>query len=238
MTVGWEWYQLYGGLQDWAYLYRGEHHVTIEVSTVGNPAFTRMDDYWNANRDGMLWWMGQAVTGLRGRVLDARNKAPLDAVVSVEGMPAPNFARTDPAVGDFHRVILPGSYTLTAAAEGYISQSAPLTVPTGAAAEQTFYLCPSAGVNLSGTVVEAGSGLPLAATVELLGASVTADTDPASGGYSAQVCPGEYTLRVSAPDHYPRERQVSILTDSRQDFSLYSMLGPEPQLLWLPIVSR
>ena len=130
LTVGWEWYQLYGGLQDWAYLYRGEHHVTIEVSTVGNPAFTRMDDYWNANRDGMLWWMSQAVTGMRGRVLDARNKAPLDATVSVEGMPAPNFARTDPAVGDFHRVILPGDYTLTASAEGYLSQSAPLTVHT------------------------------------------------------------------------------------------------------------
>ena len=93
-------------------------------------------------------------------------------------------------------------------------------------------------MTLQGTVVEIGSGLPLAATVELLGAPVTAVTDPASGGYTVQVCPGEYTLRVSAPEHYPWERRVSILTDNRQDFSLFSTLGPQPQIFWMPIVYR
>ena len=32
VTRGWEWYQIWGGMQDWAYVWRGEHHVTIELS--------------------------------------------------------------------------------------------------------------------------------------------------------------------------------------------------------------
>ena len=31
VTRGWEWYQIWGGMQDWAYVWRGEHHVTIEL---------------------------------------------------------------------------------------------------------------------------------------------------------------------------------------------------------------
>ena len=32
VTQGWEWYTVYGGLQDWGYFWHGEHSVTIEVS--------------------------------------------------------------------------------------------------------------------------------------------------------------------------------------------------------------
>ena len=142
LTRGWEWYQIYGGMQDWAYLYRGEHHVTIEVSLRGSPNYAEMDDYWASNREAMLWWMSQVVTGFRGQVTDARHGTPLDAVITVEGMEAPNFARTDPLVGDYHRVILAGEYTLTASAEGYISQSIPITVVTGAVTMQDFALTP------------------------------------------------------------------------------------------------
>jgi len=236
LTRGWEWYQIYGGLQDYAYLYHGEHHATIEVSAIKSPQYSQMDDYWEDNREAMLWWMSQVVTGFRGRVLDARDSTPLEAVVSVDGMEFPNFARTDPAVGDYHRVILEGSYTLSAAADGYMGQSAPITVVTGTVATQDFYLCPSALITLQGTVTQALTGLPLAATVELLGSPLSAATDPTTGFYTTGVCPSEYTLRASAPGHYPEERLVTLSEASTQDFVLARI--DTPFTMFLPLITR
>ncbi len=237
LTRGWEWYQIYGGMQDWAYVYRGEHHVTIEVSILGAPKYELMADYWESNREAMLWWMSQVVTGFGGVVLDARDGTPLDARVSVDGMEQPNFARTDPQVGDYHRVILEGDYTLSAAADGYIGQSAPVSVLTGTAARQDFYLCPEEMITLEGTVSDAETGLPLAAMVEMLGSPISAVTDPATGAYSMRVCPGDYTLRASAVDYYPEERLASLTESSVQDFELYPINSPTV-VAFLPFVIR
>jgi hypothetical protein len=236
LTRGWEWYQIYGGMQDWAYVYRGEHHVTIEVSILGSPKYELMDDYWESNREAMLWWMSQVVTGFRGRVLDARDGAPLEAVVSVDGMELPNYARTDPAVGDYHRVILAGDYTLRAAAAGYLEQSAPVSVLTGTLTTQDFYLCPAEMFTLQGTVTQVFTGQPLAATVELVGSPLNASTDPANGFYTLGICPSTYTLRASASGHYPEERLVNLSEASTQDFILVPI--DAPLATFLPFIIR
>ena len=87
MTRGWEWYQIWGGMQDWAYYYHDEHHVLIEISFYQiSPLQIQMDTYWsNTNRDAMLWWMQRAMTGLGGLVLDARDSTPLDATITLVG---------------------------------------------------------------------------------------------------------------------------------------------------------
>ena len=103
MTRGWEWYQIWGGMQDWAYYYHDEHHVLIEISLTKSPPFSQMDNYWNHNRDAMLWWMQRAWTGLGGLILDARTNSPLDATITLVGREAPNTVLTDPEVGDYHR---------------------------------------------------------------------------------------------------------------------------------------
>ncbi|HSB64943.1 MAG TPA: M14 family zinc carboxypeptidase, partial [Anaerolineales bacterium] len=110
ITRGFEWYMIYGGMQDWDYYYNGEHHVTIEISWDKNPEFNLMDTYWNNNREAMLWWMQRAWTGLAGMVVDVRNNAPLDASVTLVGMDLPNTILTDPDYGDYHRVISAGLY--------------------------------------------------------------------------------------------------------------------------------
>jgi hypothetical protein len=120
MTRGWEWYIIRGGMQDWAYYWRDEHHVTLEISDTKKPPFENMDDYWDENRDAMLWWMQRAWTGLGGLVLDARDLSPLDASVVLLGREEPNTILTDPEVGDYHRVISEGIHTLGASAIGFI----------------------------------------------------------------------------------------------------------------------
>ena len=96
LTRGWEWYQIWGGMQDYAYVWNGEHHVTIEVSSIKRPNYADMDTYWDNNEEAMLWWMEASLSGIRGLVLDARDGSPISATVSVDGMELPNFARTDP----------------------------------------------------------------------------------------------------------------------------------------------
>lgn len=226
LTRGWEWYQIWGGMQDWAYYWRGEHHVTIEVSNNGQPPYEQMDVYWDNNEEAMLAWMENSLTGIRGLVLDARNGNPLDATVTVNGMSYPNFARTDPTVGDYHRVISAGSYTLTAAAAGYQSLSHTVTVVDGVATLKDFLLCPTAGFAVSGSVTQAGTGAPLAATLEFLPSPQVARSSSLDGSYSIGICPGSYTMRVSAPYHLTQERAVVVDQDLTENF----ILEPDGQL--------
>jgi hypothetical protein len=142
MTRGWEWYQVWGGMQDWAYYYHGEHHVTLEISNTKMPPFNQMDSYWDQNRDAMLWWIQRVWTGLGGLVLDARDNTPLDATLTLVGKEIPNTILTDPDVGDYHRVISPGDYTLDASANCYRSQSDVVNVISGTATIKDFYLYP------------------------------------------------------------------------------------------------
>jgi hypothetical protein len=218
VTRGWEWYIIRGGLQDWTYHWWGEHHVTIEVSNQQPPPYNTMDDYWDDNRDAMLWWMRRALTGVRGLVTDATNGEPLDASVDVLQIGKPVY--TDPDVGDYHRLLLPDTYTVTASAYCYEDQSATVTVVSGTTTIQDFPLNPATPWTVEGTVTEEGTGAPLEATIEFFGAPVAVQSDPATGYYSAQVCAGTYTMRVSAPAHRTEERVVTIDGDQTQDFAL------------------
>lgn len=218
VTRGWEWYQIWGGLQDWAYHWGSEHHVTIEVSSNKMPPYEQMDTYWDANREAMLWWMERILRGARGRVTDAATGAPLDATIDVAQIGKP--VRTDPEVGDYHRLLLPGSYTLTASAYCYLSASASVAVPADGVVWQDFALAPAPAWTVRGTVTEAGTGRPLAATVTFLDTPVTVETDPATGHYEAGLCEGVYTMRVSAPQHRPQERVITVTGDLVEDFAL------------------
>jgi len=87
----------------------------------------------------MLWWFERALMGARGLVTDSVTGAPLDATITVAELDNTPVV-TDPAVGDYHRLLLPGDYTLNATAECYIAQSAPVTVISGTATIQNFAL--------------------------------------------------------------------------------------------------
>ena len=160
MTRGWAWYMIYGGMQDWAYNYRGEHHVTLEISNTKSPPFEQMDNYWNENRDAMVWWMQRAWTGLGGLVLDARDSAPLDATITLVGRDIPNTILTDPEAGDYHRVISAGDYGLMASATCYQSQSAQVSVISGTVSIHDFNLEPLPDLNPSMKTVSVDQAIP------------------------------------------------------------------------------
>jgi hypothetical protein len=104
----------------------------------------------------MLRYLEAVHIGVRGIVTDALTGQPVDARVTVQGNAQPVF--TDPDVGDYHRMLLPGVYTLTVQAEGYHPRTfTNLTVAAGPATRADAALVPlgavfDADVNNDGVV--------------------------------------------------------------------------------------
>ena len=118
-TNGWDWYEVDGGRQDWMNWWRRCREVTIEVSSCKTDDSLRMPDYWTANRQALLDYIATALTGVRGLVTDAYG-TPLAATVQVMGRTAQESeVLTDPAAGDYHRLLAPGTYALHFTAAGF-----------------------------------------------------------------------------------------------------------------------
>ncbi|HKQ62363.1 MAG TPA: M14 family zinc carboxypeptidase [Candidatus Polarisedimenticolaceae bacterium] len=155
---GADWYVIYGGMQDWNYIWRGNFEITLEISTIKWPSGSTLPQFWTDNREAMLSYFERAHEGIRGIVTDAVSGAPLAAEVRVVGDP---FAsHTDPAVGDYHRVMLPGAYDLEVSAPGYATQLVHGVNPALSAARYDVALEPLA-VDLepiAARVVDGGNG--------------------------------------------------------------------------------
>lgn len=118
ITNGCDWYSITGGMQDWNYRYLACMEVTIELSNIKRPNATTLDTLWEQNRDAMLAYLQGVHWGVRGIVRDRSTAQAVWAEIQVDDNPQKVF--TDPDVGDYHRILLPGSYTLTIRAPGYI----------------------------------------------------------------------------------------------------------------------
>jgi hypothetical protein len=222
VTRGWEWYIIRGGMQDWAYHWRGEHHVTIELSDSQPPPYEQMNTYWDANREAMLWWMQRALTGVRGLVTDAHTGAPLDATVDVLEIGKP--VRTDPDVGDYHRLLLPGSYTLKCSADGYLDQAWAVEVVSGTATIQDCALLPESAYDASVADSEA-SGAP--------GETVThtftiTNLGTVSDSYTVGLTPGVWPATLMEPQVGPlapqAAGQIHVMVDIPQQPAVRSAL--------------
>ncbi len=108
---GWYWYETQGDCNDWSYGARADMDWTIETDNFNEAAV------WNENRDAILEFFQSALWGLHGVVTDATTGETLRARVWVEGNGWP--ALTDPLVGDYHKPLLAGTYTVRFTANGY-----------------------------------------------------------------------------------------------------------------------
>ncbi len=121
ITNGWDWYEIEGGRQDFMTFFHGAREITVELSATKLLPADQLDDLWQWNRRALLDFLTHAHEGIRGRVTDAAG-APLSATIEVLGVDRESdgsAVRTDPAVGDYHRLLLPGLYDLRVEATGY-----------------------------------------------------------------------------------------------------------------------
>ena len=126
ITNGADWYAISGGMQDWSYRYMGCNEVTIEIGNIKTPPSSQIPQFWSENRDSMLAYIETSLVGVRGLVTDGATGEPLAATVRVAGRNHDVF--TDPDVGDYHRMLEPGTYTLSFEANGFEAKSVPNVV--------------------------------------------------------------------------------------------------------------
>ena len=144
ITNGAAWYAISGGMQDWDYRYMGGNEVTIELGNTKSPPYSQMPTYWDNNRESMLSYLETVFVGVRGVVTDANTGAPLAATVQIVGRD--HNVYTDPDVGDYHRMLLPGAYQVRFSATGYDTVTLPVTVNSGAATRLDVQMGPSARI--------------------------------------------------------------------------------------------
>ena len=114
VVEGYDWYQTRGDTNDFSYGCRGDIDWTIEVQNYNIP------EAWDLNREAMLEIIEAANMGLTGVVTDAITGDPLNATLWVDEVWWPCF--TDPKLGDYHKPLLPGAYTVHFRANGYDEQ--------------------------------------------------------------------------------------------------------------------
>jgi hypothetical protein len=135
ITNGCEWYAVFGGRQDWMYVWHGGREVTIELSNTNIPAPASLPNFWAHNQESFLAYLEQSLLGIRGVITNAVTGAPVEAQVDVLEIPnMPVFA--DRAVGDYHRLLLPGPYSLVVRAAGFRPDTVRGIVVTATAASR------------------------------------------------------------------------------------------------------
>jgi carboxypeptidase D len=208
---GADWYTINGGMQDWNYVWRGAKDVTLEISTVKWPPGSQLPQFWEDNREAMLSYLERAREGVRGVVRDAMSRAPLAAVVRVLGNPSDT--RTDPDRGDYHRLLLPGTYTLEISATGYQTvRVGDVAVPANAPAVRVDADLAPLAVNLEPVAyrvldgvagngaLDPGETADLAVTLENLGAAASGiSAELISTGWSAAVTRADAAYPDLAP---------------------------------------
>ncbi len=130
---------------------------------------------------------------------------------------------TTNANGFYRRGVVNNDYNLSASAFGYQTQNRQSVVITaGSVVTEDFALLPLPTGVITGIVTEAGSGIPLSATIAVGQTPVTATASSLNGQYALTLPGGVYTLTAASPGHRIAHALVSVAVNqnTRQDFVL------------------
>ncbi len=126
ITNGYDWYTVDGGRQDYMNFYHGCREVTFELSDTKLLAANLLPNHWIWNRIGLFNWFRNALYGVRGIVTDSTTGLPLLAMIEVlnhDHIIDSSQIFTDPDVGDYHRMLDAGTYSLRFTALGYVPKT-------------------------------------------------------------------------------------------------------------------
>lgn len=120
VTRGWEWYLIRGGRQDYITWTLGGREVTVELDETKMTPGSDLETMWDWNHRSLLNYIGEALTGVRGKVTDADTGDPLSARISI-AMHDRDSSQvwSDTITGEYCRLLPPGNWDLTFTCPGY-----------------------------------------------------------------------------------------------------------------------
>ncbi len=109
-------YLIQGATKDFDYGGLGSVSWSIEISNNKQPDASQISYYYNINKPAMLALIRHCGFGVQGTITDAITGQPVAAAIFA-GSNYPSYS--DPQVGDYHRYLIPGTYSLKVVANGY-----------------------------------------------------------------------------------------------------------------------
>jgi len=215
ITNGAAWYITQGCLQDWSYDQTDCIDVTIEFSNTKWPAASTLVGFWDDNRESYMHWIKSARYGVNGVVTGSDTGLPLEATVTVTGNSM--SVHTDPAFGDYYKLLDTGTYEITFSAYGYIPQTVTgVSTTWGTPTVLDVVLAPVAHGDITGYVFETG-GTPIDAQINVYThplnehVAVVGSAAASGGAYTVpNLVYGDYRLVYSAAGHITGEQIVTL----------------------------
>ncbi len=121
VTNGYDWYPVFGGRQDYMTYFHGSRELTVEISNTKLVAADELEAHWTYNRRAIYGFVNEALRGIRG-LITTPDGQPIAADIEIIGHDIEadrSRIHNDPEVGDYHRLLLPGTYDLRFTAPGF-----------------------------------------------------------------------------------------------------------------------
>jgi hypothetical protein len=224
VTHGADWYVVEGGRQDYFNYWHHCREITLEVSDTKLIASENLIAHWNYNREAMLTYMELIFKGFYGTVTNTSGQ-PLNATITIVGHDKDNsHVVTNPAHGNYYRMIAPGTYRVKFSASGYISQIHDVTIANYTSSIiKNVVLVASSQTSLTGLITDSESGNPVQGVkVDLVGSSVTPVYTAANGIYTfTSINEDIYQIRATKSGYVSAtQEEVVTLGNNDINFSL------------------
>ncbi len=126
VTEGGDWYKITGGRMDYMNYFKQCREVTIELDDDKTTQTQNLQGMWNLNYHSLLNFIEESLYGLRGIITDSLTGLPIRAKVWVN-----NYDQADDSsqvysalpVGNYHKYMNAGTYSVTYSAPGYLSKT-------------------------------------------------------------------------------------------------------------------
>ena len=137
ITNGAEWYEVFGGMQDWNYMHSNCFEITLELGCHKFPNEINLPNYWNDNKKPLLAYIQEVHKGIKGFVFDNKGKPVNNATIKVEGIAHNVTSYTE---GDYWRLLIAGTYNVTALKNGYKPQTKTVITKSASSTNLNFTL--------------------------------------------------------------------------------------------------
>ncbi|XP_075426179.1 carboxypeptidase Z isoform X2 [Ascaphus truei] len=123
---GAEWYSFSGGMTDFSYLHTNCFELTLELGCEKFPTEDELYSSWQDNKESLLSLMEMVHRGIKGVVKDEYGNPIKKARITVKGVRHDVTTAED---GDFWRLLIPGTYIVSAEAFGFSKVTKKITLP-------------------------------------------------------------------------------------------------------------
>jgi len=146
--------------------------------------------------------------GVAGLIKDRDSQVPMKGMITFPGSDIPGLVSDN--MGTYLAQLKPGEYKVHIYANGYRWLERKISVEPGKTLKWDLTLKRKLGT-IAGKVVDAATGMPVAAILTFVGSSKPElRSDPATGDFSTQVPPGKYKLSAMADGFQSQEYEFTV----------------------------